>query len=239
MVALVSVIGCSSSSSKILKVGVDPSFYPVQAGSKDAYLFAFFNELLEEIAQLKKIRIQRINRSWDNLIEGLNRHDYDLVLSSLEPRIYNEEIYSFSNLILTTGPVILVPSKSTVNRLEDLENLIIGVDQYSLGAMQISRDPSIVFSFYQSYPEAIEGLLAGNYQAVVMDSIIANSYINDLFSQQVRVLPEPLIEQGIRVLSLYKPKNHEIILFNEAIEELKQKGTFNALLKKWSLSLDS
>jgi polar amino acid transport system substrate-binding protein len=222
-----------------LKVGVDPAFYPVQSGPKDAYVFAFFNELLEEIAQLKKIRIERVNRSWDNLIEGLNRHDYDVVFSSLEPRIYNEEIYSFSNLILSTGPVILVPIGSTIKSLEELENHIVGVEEYSVAAMQISRDPSVSLSFYQSYPEAIEGLLAGNYEAVVMDSIIANAYIKDLFPGQVKVLQQPLIDQGIRAISLYKTKNHEIKLMNEAIDELKAKGSFAALLKKWNLSLDS
>ncbi len=237
LIGLISLIcGCSSSSSKSIKIGIDPTFYPLQSGNKDIYVFAFFNELLEEIARLKKIRIERINRSWDNLIEGLNKHEYDIVFSIMEPRIYNEEMYSFSPIILSTGPVAIVPVHSPIHHIDELTNTIVGIEEFSQAVVYISRDPSIVLSYYMSPPQALNSLVAGNCQAVIMDEIIATSYVNSLYQEQLRILPQPLISQGIRALSLRETKSGDLQIIQEAINELKEKGIYAALLKKWHLT---
>ncbi len=230
------LVGCSSAPSKVIKVGVDPTFYPVEAGNNDMYVFAFFNELLEEVAKLKKIRIERINRSWDNLMDGLHRNEYDIVFSSMEPRIYNEELYLFSPILLSTGPVVIVPADSSIEDVEELTNKIIGIEEFSPAVQQIARDPSVVLSYYMSPSQALNDLVNGNYQAIVMDSIIANSFVRDLFQAKLRILSHPILSHGIRALSLNKPMNREFQLLEKAIEELKAKGTYGALLKKWNLS---
>src|ERR1043166_3717797 len=88
---------CGGSSRGVLRVGVDPNWYPIDFGSQTVYVNGYTEDLLIEIARYSGIEFEKIPASWDNLMEGLSENKYDAVLSSMHPYVFNTAKYDFSS----------------------------------------------------------------------------------------------------------------------------------------------
>src|SRR3990167_2082609 len=126
LISLICLFGCSSASTPH-RVGIDPSFFPLDVAGKDANVYAFTNELLQEIGRLKRLNIERINTNWDSILFGLQEEKYDAIISSMRPYVYNLGKYRFSAIFLPSGPILVVPINSSVSSLADLKNEMVAV----------------------------------------------------------------------------------------------------------------
>ena len=98
--SFVFLLAACGSGGKTYRVGIDPSWYPVDLKGKEANVYAFANELLAAIGKEEGVFFKRVTTSWDNLIYGLKEKHYEGMLSSMKPRVFLERTYTFSDLIL-------------------------------------------------------------------------------------------------------------------------------------------
>ncbi|MBI5274140.1 MAG: transporter substrate-binding domain-containing protein [Chlamydiales bacterium] len=236
VVLLSCLFGCSSSQKPDFRIGIDPTFYPLNLDKKDINVFAFFNELFQEMAKTNKRTISSVNRSWDDLLNGLETNSYEAVVSSMQPRVLNENTYLFSDVILPTGPVIIVPTQSTITGYKDLNDKIVAVEEGSEAALKISRDISISVRMYKAIPQALTDLEMGKYDAVIVDIIPAISYVQDLYSGSLKIVGDPILPQGLRIVSL-KGSSKTVDFFNQSMRQLKEKGVYRQLAKKWNVGI--
>lgn len=217
------------------KIGVDPSWYPFNFGDRESSVNTFSSELLQEIGKIKKIEFSILKMNWDNLQDGLQKNKYSGILTSVQPFVFYEKQFDFSTPFLMTGPVLVVPINSKVTSLEMLKGKEIAILAGSSDAPLLEKTPGILLRYYKSIPQALTDLTHGYIEGVVIPVLTAESYMQDLYQGKVKIATAPLNSEGLRLVTLHDQNSELQDLFNSALAELKQNGTYLKLLQKWNL----
>lgn len=226
--------GCGSSQ-KPYKIAVDPSWYPLNFEERQNNILGFTNELLLAISSERDLPISLLQVNWDTLFEGLQKKEYPAILSSLYPYNFNEDIYSFSEIFLHIGPVIIVPKGSVAHSLKQLEGFEVGVLAGSSDILLLEKYPNILIRTYESIPTTLNDLLSGNIQAAILPILPASAFIQNLYYKSLTISSKPLTEQGLRLITLKNENPALIKAFNKALDHLKNSGEYDLLLQKWNL----
>lgn len=230
------LMNCSSKKPTFdYSIGIDPTFYPLQFGAQEKNVYAFSSELLQDISAMNKIKVATITMSWDNLIWGLKKGEYDAIFSPLPPYLFLEKQYSFSEPFLLTGPVLVVPVDSKKVTVESMGGKEVAVQEGSSAAMILQKYPDILIRSYDSVPKAFDDILNGTIDAAVVDYLVAYSYCNDLYQGKLKIVGQPLNDEGLRLVTLYGKADGLVTLFNEGLARLKGSSKYGTLAKKWGL----
>jgi polar amino acid transport system substrate-binding protein len=219
-------------------IAIDPSWYPLELMGKESTVNAFSNDLLKEIARVKKISLSTINKNSDDLFTDLQKEQYDGALSSIQPYLFYEKTYAFSDLYLSTGPVLVVPENSTFTSLEDMKGKEVAIIAGSTEETLVGKYPGILIRPYDSVPGALNDLTSGVVDGMVLGILLAESYCQDLYQGVLKIATLPLNNEGLRLITLQN--NAKLIrVFNEGLQEFRTSGQYAALAKKWGLSPSS
>lgn len=233
---LVLLLTACGSGGKTYRVGIDPSWYPVNMQGKEANVYAFANELLAAIGKEEGVYFERVTTSWDNLIFGLKQGHYEGMLSSMTPRVFLERTYTFSDSFLSIGPVLVVNNNTKVSSLDQMKGKEIAVDSLSSEAVLIDRFPGVIVQYYTSIPQGLNDTIEGYYDGVLLNYLQATSYVRDLYYGKVKIATPPLDDTGLRLLTLNGENEHLVDVFNRGLEKLRDKGKLDKLLKKWEIN---
>lgn len=225
----------SNSPTSDFRIAMDPEWNTLQLPERQAALQAFSTELIEAIAKEQKTRFVLYDRSWDNLVQGLKENKYDGILSLMQPYLFYEKMYDFSDICLHTGPTLVVPISANIKSLEDLNGKEVAVQQNSNAALMLEKYPEILQRTYSSVPQAFNDLLRGSIDGVMVDILTAAAYCSDLYQGKLKIAFPPLTQEGIRLVTLHDKSPEAIQIFNEGLRALKEKGTYAKLTKKWNL----
>jgi len=235
-ICLLFTTGCGQKHSTSYRIGVDPLFFPLDFGPQTINIFAFSNELLQEISKIQNIPFTRVNLSWDNLLEGLELHKCDAILSAMPPNLINITKYSFSKPYLKTGPVLIIPKTDKIVTLEDLSRQVLGIEQKDPLLELMSNYPNVEIVFYNQIPAVLDNVSKGRIHACLVPSVPANAFIKDLFHNRLTIVSDPLTNEGLRFVTLKDEKTSLIINFNEGLKKLLKNGTYDKLLDKWIIN---
>ncbi len=217
------------------QIAFDPTWFALEMPGRENNLTAFTAELVEAIGKAERVSIGVYDRSWNNLMYALQKEECDAICSTMQPYLFYEKLYNFSDLYLMTGPVLVTPVKSPVLPLEKMNRKIIAVQRESNGAIILEKYPEIILRTYDSIQQALIDTTHGVIDGAVVDVLSAEAFTQDLFNDQLKISSAPLTQEGIRILAL---KNHtpELIrIFDRGLAKLKADGTYAKLAKKWNL----
>jgi polar amino acid transport system substrate-binding protein len=147
------------------------------ADSLDVYI-GFEVEIAEAIAQHLGVRAERVQNSWDALLPGLKRGDYDIALNGLEMTPENQEVALFSNAYYVSSLEVTIrkgegPIPTT---LQSLRGKNVGTLKASLAERMMKAADGIDVSGYLSQVDPYGDLRRKRLDAVVMDYPIARYY---------------------------------------------------------------
>ncbi len=224
--------GCGSGSKGVLRIGVDPNWYPIDFGSQTPYVNGYTEDLLLEISRYSGIEFERITANWDSLMEGLKEKKYDAVLSSMHPYVFNTAKYDFSSHFLTLGPVLIVPQEAEETELDHLP--LVGLITNDPAVLVLEKHPSVITRNFPTIPDLLEALVQGEIQGALLDRIPATNYVHDLYLGKLKIASDPLTDKGLHLVAP-KGENRLVNAFNKSLEALQKRKTVSALLKKWQL----
>lgn len=225
---------CSNSSRGVLRIGVDPNWYPLNFGPQTSYVNGFTEDMLIEMAHYSGLAFEKVPANWDNLYDGLREKKYDAILASLPPYIFNTAKYDFSANYLDLGPVLIVPIASSKTDLSKMEGSLIGVIANDPAALILETYPTLVIRNYSTIPELLDALAIGAIQGALLDKIPAVNFVHDLYSATLKIASAPLTDKGLHLIAP-KERNSLVKAFNKNLEALKRRKTLAALQKKWQL----
>ena len=239
LLCILSLSQCGSTrKSTTYNIGIDPSWYPLQLSGIEKNILAFSVELLVEIAKKENLQLAITNMNWDNLLWGLREKKYNAVLSPMRPYSFYLKTYSFSEPYLMTGPVLIVPKNSKIKNPDQLKGKEIGVVRGSSGALLLQTTPGILLQGYDTIPETLVALDDEQIEAAVVEILIAQDYVRNLYSDKLKIASVPLNQEGLRLISLFDQARRLMIGFDKGLAALKKSGEYEKLLKKWGLSPD-
>ncbi|MCI0382768.1 MAG: transporter substrate-binding domain-containing protein [Chlamydiae bacterium] len=234
---LILFFGCSKQKkSHDFLIGIDPYWYPLEIAGREKNILAFSSELLSEIAKSKNIKIALITMNWDNLLWGLNHGKYEGILSSMQPYLFYEKKYQFSDLYLPTGPVLILPYDARISSLEKMKGKEVGVIRGSPASLLLQTFPGIILRSYNSIPETFNDILIQTIDGAVIDLLPAQAYVRDLYHNQLKIASPSLDNQGLRLITLQCQTGALIKIFNEGLKELRKSGKYEKMVKKWGLT---
>lgn len=230
--------GCSCSSdgkSGAVRIGIDPYWYPIDFGQQESYVNGFTEDLLLEVARHSGLHFERITANWDNLLDGMREKKYDAIITSLPPYEFNTAKYDFSETILDLGPVLIVPVNAAQTELSKMGGELVGVVTGDPAVLQLQKYPDIIIRNYNSIPELLNALTAGDIEGALLNRIPAANFVSDLYAGKLKIASSPMTDAGLRLVLPKGKQQHFLTLFNKSLSSLNKKKKLKALLKKWNL----
>ncbi|MDX8430732.1 MAG: transporter substrate-binding domain-containing protein [Candidatus Algichlamydia australiensis] len=220
---------------KVYRIGVDPSFFPLELLGKDYNVFAFTNDLLKKIGRKERIEFVRITMSWDNVVDGLQKGLYEGILSGLPVNLITKDEFSFSDRIINTGSVLIVRQKEKVKSWKDMKGKSVAVEMHTEAAQIVESHKDVLIRFFESLPEALSKVEFGHYDGVMVPNLAAIGYIEDLYKGQLKIVLGPFGNDGLRLVTLKDEEPELMYRFNRGLDKLQHESNFKKLLAKWDL----
>lgn len=217
-------------------IAFDAAWFGLELMGQQNNVTGFSRDLLKEIGKLQKIKLSFLPVNWDSLVPNLKNEQYDAILSSIYPYLFNQTYFEFSDPYLLTGPVLVLPMDSKTTSIKDLSGKEIAVLPDTFGALYLEKNPEILIRNFDSIPDALNATVAGSIDGAVVDILIASAYCKNIYHQTLKVAGPPMNDNGLRLITLEQvPQSPLIKAFNDGLATLKKNGTHKALLEKWSL----
>jgi polar amino acid transport system substrate-binding protein len=228
--------GCSSDSSKKpLRIGIDPSWYPVNFGTQSAYVNGFTDDLLLDFAQYSGLKLEKIEDNSGDLLTGLKEKRYDAIFTTMTPQPFHAANYDFSKNMLDLGPVLIVASTSRVDKLGEIKGGMVGFISGDPAGQILQKYPEIILRNYASIPDLLNAVADGSIDGALLDRLPAMNYVSNLYAGQLKIASAPLTHAGIRLVALKDGDEAMIRAFDHSLKHLKKKKKLKPLLKKWQL----
>lgn len=218
-------------------IGIDPHWYALDLMGKGANVSAFTNDLFREISQVEHVHFKRIDKNWGNLMECVRDQRCQGAVTARYPHLFYLRQYRFSDVFLRTGPVLITRENASLETLNHLQGKEVFVATQAQKVLLIQRYPGVVVRYYDVIPEALNDLVSDKVDAVLVDVLFAEAFIQNLYLGKLKIVTKPLNQAGLRVVTLRGGDAQVIDQFNAGLEKLRQNGVYKQLLEKWDLVL--
>lgn len=177
-----------------------------------------------------------IETSWDGMILAVSNGEFDMAADGITITEERKELVDFSEPYVSLEQVILgrvdEDRYSNQEELQAAEDLLIGVQpgttNYFVAEELFGTDRLVT---YETFPIAVQALIAGDVDAVVMDDVAGQGYVG-VEGDKVKIIGEPLT--STEYLGFIFPKGSELVEpFNQAIASMQEDGTLEAINNKW------
>lgn len=207
----------------------------IQLQGKEFSIQGFTDDVFFEIARMQGIRIKIATLDRGKTGELLRMRGADGVVGIVDATLQYRKQYLISEPFFTFGPVVVMRSDDVYVNPDSLKNKVVGFDRAYAGLVQNRDDLSFILKPYDQMTYAMEDLVNGQIGAVILDSIRAYQLVGNFYANKLKVASGPLIVTDF-CLIVKQGKNDELIrLFNDGLEQLKSKGTYQKILDYWGL----
>ncbi|MBC7810689.1 MAG: transporter substrate-binding domain-containing protein [Burkholderiales bacterium] len=182
-----------------------------------------------------------VESAWEGMIIAVADGQFDMGADGITITEEREEIIDFSDGYIQLAQVILTRADedrfSSVEELAADPALLVGsqpaTTNYETAVEVVGEDR---ISAYETFPVAVQALLAGDVDAVILDNVAGMGYMgaND---GQLKVVGDPLTSEE---LGFIFPTGSELVEpINMALASMEADGTLDDLFQKWFVEFDS
>lgn len=238
-VALSSPVQADTSLTKVkekgeLAVGFCAQYPPFESKNEKTGEFEGFDiDLARALAKKIGVEVKLIDAEWQGLLAGLNKGEYDTLITCMSKSEARGENTNFSEVYYTLPDVIVVrKNEKAITSKESLSQKTVGV-QLGSGSEQLADAMQETFKEIKKYnynPEAFTDLKVGRIDAVLVGYAYA---VNQMKADpSYKIVGDPLAEAEIVAVL---PKGADALTqeINQALEEIKADGTYQAIYDKW------
>ncbi len=231
------VSGCGGpEEAKIYRIARDRSWYPLNLLGKERNMLAFTDELIYTIADNEGFKVDLDSAPHNALTENLDRGIFDAIVTFERPTQRLKRKYEFSDTFFLLGPILVVQIDSKAQSLEDMKNQVVGIEPRTSVNYRVDNTNGIIFIPYETILFALRNLAEDQIDGVIMESLPAHEYVDSFYQGELRVVPPPLTDDGLRLMTRREPLEKDMIEhFNRGLQKLIDDGTYQRLLIKWGL----
>ncbi len=228
-----SMAGCSKKSGKVLRVGSDCTYPPMEYQDEKTKEFIGVDiDLIKAIAKKMGRKVEIVNVGWDGIIPGLLNGNYDVLMTAMTITDERAAQINFSDPYLPSGQVILVRADNeSIKVPADLKGKTVAVQMGTTGDFAVTKMEGVTVKRFNANPEAVQELRNGGADAVVADSTtLLYEAAQDNALKLVDKNPFTVEYYGIGV----KKGNDELLNeVNKALAAIKASGEYDKILEKW------
>ncbi len=207
--------------------------YEFQDPADPSRVIGFEVDIVEAIGRILGRPTQFVQNQWDGLVPGLERGNYDLIISGLEITPDRARVINFSRpYYLTFEQLAVRADERSIRSLEDCRGKSVGTLKGSLAQRMLESRADVKVLSYDGQINAYEDLNNGRLDAVLLDHIIALYNVPALRGLKMVGSPLGRVEYGIGIR-----KNDLALLsdVNRALTEMIASGEMRRILDNWGL----
>jgi len=174
-----------------------------------------------------------VQNTWDGLIPGLERGNYDIAINAIEITPARRREVSFTQPYYVTYEQFVVrDTENGVQGLGDLKGLKVGTYKGAVAQDILERQGGIDLRLYEDVEPMYRDLLNGRVDATLLDQPLALYCGSPIPGLKFVGEPVAQIEYGI---ALRKEDQALLGRLNEALEDIKRSGELRRIFERWNL----
>lgn len=213
--------------------GSDTSYPPFESFNSDGKLVGFDVDLIEAINEVAGLDIEIQTYDFKGLIPALESASIDGAISAMTITEERAQKVNFSLPYYESGLCVAVKADNeTIKSFDDLEGKKIGVQTGTTGELEAKTVPNAELVSFDTIVEAFMDLNNGAVDAVVNDYPVTAYYIATEGEGKAKIVGD-LRTSEYYGIAVPKQKPEVLEKINEALETLKQNGTYAQIYEKW------
>ena len=209
----------------VLVFGTNAEFPPFEYVGDDGEPDGFDVALIKAVGEKLGMEVQVENMEFDSLVSSIGN-----AVTVTDER---KEQVDFSNPYYEAVQFVIVSADSDIATADDLKNKTIG-SQLGTTGMFLSEDiEGATAQTYNRAIDAVNDLVNGRVDAVIIDKNPAEVF-NTKFEGKVKIIDGAEFGFETEEYAIALPKGSELVdQINQALEDLKADGTFDALVAQY------
>ncbi len=216
----------------VLVVGTNAAFPPFEYMGDDGQPDGFDIALIKEVAKKLDMTVEVQDMEFDSLVMALgNKIDLAIAGMTITPEKENE--VDFSEPYYDAIQYVIVLKDSMIQSAADLENKTIGAQLGTTGNFAADEVKGATVKTYNKGVDAVTDLINKRLDAVIIDKNPAEVFAAK-YANQVVALDGALFDFAVEQYGIALPEGSDLVeKVNAALKELKEDGTFDALVKQY------
>jgi polar amino acid transport system substrate-binding protein len=216
-----------------VRVATNAEFAPFEfVDEKTKEVSGFDIELIQAIARKENFQVEIINTGFDAMLAGLGQCQYDSAIAAISITAERAKQMSFTDPYTVAGQTVVVrKGNKDITGPDSLAKKTIGAQIGTTGADEVSKIAGTNLKTYDNYQFAMQDLINGQIDAVVVDNPIADAFVAKN-ADTLEIVGSVFTSEnyGIAVCN----KNPELLKkMNEGLAALKADGSLKKLEEKW------
>jgi len=176
-----------------------------------------------------------VEAAWDGMIQAVSDGQYDMAADGITITDERAQVVDFSDGFINIDQRLLVRKGedrfTTVQGFIDDAKLIVGTQTGTTNFETISKLVAADrIRAYETFPFAVQSLIAGDIDAVIIDETAGQGYLG-VNADQLQLIGESMSSDQLGYIF---PKGSPLVsAFNAALAELRANGTLDALAVKY------
>lgn len=232
-VSALTACGSSATIEKdVLIVGTNAEFPPFEYIGDNGEPDGFDVALIKAIGEKMGMEVRIENMEFNSLVAAIGSK-IDASIAGMTVTDERAEVVDFSDTYYEAVQSVIIPADSAIATAADLENKTIGVQLGTTGNFIADEIPGATVQAYNKGVDAVNDLLNGRVDLVIIDTNPANVFASK-FEGQVVALDGAQFEFEPEYYAIALPKDSELVeAVNTALAELKADGTFDELVSEY------
>lgn len=223
---------------RTITVAVENGYPPFNFVDDQGNAIGWDYDTVNEICARLNCVPEYIETAWDGMILAVSNGEYDMAADGITITEERAQSVAFSQGYMTLVQVLLArvgeDRFSTVEEFVANEELTLGVQPGTTNFF-VAQDllgegnPRIVP--YDTFPIAVQVLIAGEVDAVVMDDVAGQGYVG-ANPEAVQIIGEPLT--SVEELGFIFPLGSDLVdAVNAALDSMRADGTLLEITNRW------
>ncbi|PAF28987.1 transporter substrate-binding domain-containing protein [Paenibacillus sp. 7516] len=220
-----------------MKVGMMGTYRPYNFLNDNKEMDGFDADIAREVAKRLGVEVEFVSQEFSGLTPSLQSKKIDAIISQMTITDERKQALDFSEGYITNQVKIIVKNDNNdITKLEDFKGKTIGVglgtnDETYLRNEVLPKVGDFTIKTYDDVITSLKDLDAGRIDATI-NNLYALKPIIDSNGFKIKAVGEPIKsdQAGIAV----RKNNPELVAaLNEALQGMKDDGTYNTIFKKW------
>ncbi|ETX28628.1 lysine/arginine/ornithine ABC transporter substrate-binding protein [Roseivivax isoporae] len=223
-----------------LVIGTEGAYPPFNFTESDGSVTGFEVDLANAMCAQMEITCEWVTQDWDGIIPGLQAQKYDAIIASLYITDERREVIAFSDKYYQVPSRFVVPEGSALEiSAEGLSGAVVGTQRATSFERYMNANmPDVDLRLYGTMDEAYLDLTSGRLDAVIGDVVaIQDGFLGTPdgtgFELRGPEFTDPEFFGYGAGVGVRQDDQHIADAFSDAIEALRENGTYQDISEKW------
>ena len=224
-----------------VKIVSDTAYAPFEFKDSDQTYKGIDVDIINKVAEIKGWDIDMSFPGFDAAVNAVQAGQADAIMAGMTKTSEREKVFTMSDTYYDTKVVIATTKANTISKYEQLKGKKVGVKTGTAAQrfLEKSKDKyGYTLKTFDTGDLMYNSLSAGDVDAVMDDQPVIEYAINQGQNLKISMKGEAV---GSFAFGVKKGSKHEHLVteFNEALAQMKEDGSLEEIINKWTASKGS